>query len=344
MYRARNQQTPQDWDRLALHLAQAGHHLHADPPARQFSGGLANLNYQVMLDGAPAVLRCPPAGPTAAGANDMAREARVLTSLPAHYPLAPRLLHFCADPGVLGVPFQLIEYRPGVAIGATPPSAVSGAQTVHQLTTAMAQLHALNPVDAGLATLGRSEGFLARQVSSWTARADAAFDGEVPSVCTEALRHLAATVPASGPSRLIHSDFKPNNMLFDPATGTATAVIDWDMCTLGDPLFDLGVLLAYWVAPTDPLAVHALNQVPSLCTGWPDRAGVAHSYFAASNRPPESLAFHLLLGRVRLAVAWVQLWRLYQLGSLRDPGYAQFMALALDILAHGLDQRADTVI
>ncbi len=329
---------PQDWPRLADWLDAAGHRLDLDVAPRQFAGGLANLNYLVSLDGAPAVLRRPPPGPAAEGANDMAREWRVLSRLNAGYPLAPRGIAFCEDVSVLGAPFQLIEYRPGIAIGGAMPAGLpddAPARLTTALIAAMTGLHGLDPASVGLEGLGKPTGFLGRQVEGWARRAAAVWpNGDAPASVARITEWLRANLPADAAPALIHSDFKFDNMLVDSGTLTAQAVIDWDMATLGDPLFDLGVLLSYWIEPGDPLELHALAQLPSLAPGFPTRAEVAAAYFAASGRSPLPLDFHLALARFRLAIAWMQLYRRWQAGAVHGDRYPGFEKLALAILDH----------
>ncbi|WP_261553918.1 phosphotransferase family protein [Frankia tisae] len=373
----------QPWDRLAAELARHGLHLDTDIAPRQFAGGLANLNYLVSVDGSPTVLRRPPPGPSAEGANDMAREWRVLCRLGAGYPLAPRGVHFCTDPAVLGAQFQLLEYRDGVAVGATVPSALaaaalpapparpgtsnagtsnagtsnagtsnagtsnagtSNAGTVPERLTAillgaMAALHALDPASVGLGELGRPKGFLGRQVEGWARRAAAVYPDGLPAAADAVigwLRHAVADVPA-GEVRLIHCDFKFDNMLVDPVTLASVAVLDWDMTTRGDPLFDLAVLLSYWIEPDDPPALHELRQVPSLEPGFPRREQVAAAYFAAAGRPPAELGFHLALARLRLAIAWRQLYRRFADDPVAGPRYAAFARIADAVLGWTAD-------
>src|SRR5215467_1223424 len=139
------QSEPQDWAALARWLTRAGATL-GSAPGRQFAGGFGNLNYLIEIDGGPAVLRRPPSGPLPPGANDMAREHRILSSLWRAYPLAPRSLFFCAEPSVLGAPFQIIEYRPGVVIRDMLPSGMAGCPEIgaalsRQLVESLAALH-----------------------------------------------------------------------------------------------------------------------------------------------------------------------------------------------------------
>ena len=305
----------EDWDSLAAWLERSGHHLDAGVPPRRFRGGLANVNYRISIDGQDFVLRRPPAGTTAEGANDMGREAKVLSTLPPVYPLTPSLLLFCGDASVLGVPFQVIEFRHGVTVSDHLPDELAQHSHAAELVTsgligAMVDLHALDPFASGLGDLGRPVGFLERQIAGWQRRADAAFDGSPPLAIAKVLERLRSTMPGPGTPRLVHGDFKPDNMLFDPVTVDATAVLDWDMCTLGDPLMDLGVLLSYWIETDDPAPIHELRQVPSLAPGFPSRAELVDAYARASGVGPLDVTFYLLLARLRLAVVWRQLYNL----------------------------------
>jgi aminoglycoside phosphotransferase (APT) family kinase protein len=140
---------PQDWEALALYLARFGVVLGSAVP-RQFAGGFGNLNYLVEIDGKPSVLRRPPAGPLPRGANDLAREYRILSCLWRAYPLAPRGLFYCADPDVLGAPFLIIEYRAGIIVRDVLPPNLScrpevGAALSRHLVDSIVALHAVDP-------------------------------------------------------------------------------------------------------------------------------------------------------------------------------------------------------
>jgi aminoglycoside phosphotransferase (APT) family kinase protein len=127
---------------------------------------------------------------------------------------------------------------------------------------------------------------------------------------------------------LLHNDFKFDNLLFDPGTSAVNAVVDWDMSTLGDPLFDLGVTLSYWSEPDDPPVLRELGQAPDLT----DRAGLASAYFDAAGVEAEPVDFYVVLARFRLAIAWQQMFVLHERGALTGPRYAGFNAMATEIL------------
>ncbi|MEU4418307.1 phosphotransferase family protein [Nocardia salmonicida] len=340
MWRSHSNTTQQNWDRLTKWAHDNGHRIDVSDP-RQFAGGIANLNYLIDFEGAPAVLRRPPIGLLAESASDMGREWRVLSGLHESFPLAPRGLLYCADPDVLGAPFQILEYRPGVAFTDTlPDTADSGApdRLTTTLIDAMVGLHAVDPDRVGLGTLGRPEGFLTRQLQGWARRANAVWPQAMPASAQQLIEVLGRQIPDSAGVSLLHMDFKFNNMLVDPDTLVANAVIDWDMATRGCPLFDLAVLLSYWVETTDPEPLHQLSEVPSLTVGFGDRAAIAEHYFQARGMQPHSLVWHVACARLRLAVAWMQLYRKWQAGDITGTRYAAFADIADAVLDWALHQ------
>ncbi|MEM6336395.1 MAG: phosphotransferase family protein, partial [Bacteroidota bacterium] len=246
---------------------------------RQFRGGAANLTYLLDFEGIEYVLRRPPLGPVPKGAHDMRRESRVLAALPDVYPLAPRALLFCDDLDVLGAEFFVMERRRGVVVRKTLPAAFDAAdgpaQLAYALVDALADLHRVDFEAIGLADLGRPEGFVERQVEGWYRRWQAT---ENPTAGMAALyRHLLDCQPPPSRPSLVHNDYKLDNVMFDPADPSRpVAVFDWDMCTLGEPLSDLGALLTYWITPRDPMPAQMMSTMP-LHPGFPDReALVAH--------------------------------------------------------------------
>jgi aminoglycoside phosphotransferase (APT) family kinase protein len=331
---------PQDWPALAGWLARSGVALGAAP--RQFADGFGNLNYLIEIDGRPAVLRRPPAGPLPAGANDMAREFRILSVLWRAYPLAPQALFFCAEPAVLGAPFQIIEYREGIVIGdRLPPVLVgdprSGERLSRHLVESLAALHAVRPESIGLDTLGRPAGFLSRTLEGWTKRGAALSDLVNPHAFAETIAWLRSRVPAAAPPTLLHSDYKLDNILLEPKTLAPVAVIDWDMGTRGDPLWDVAVLLSYWAEPGDPDCLHRMRQMPTVQPGFWRRREVLAAYQRLSGRSIGDFAFYRVLSLFRSAIVFLQLFDRYR----RDPGSnrrsAQFDALGRDLLDYAFE-------
>ena len=324
---------PQDWPALARHLAGRGLPLGPAPP-RQFAGGFGNLNYLVEIDGAPAVLRRPPPGPLPRGANDMAREHRILSGLWRRYPLAPRAIHYCDDAAVLGAPFQLIEYRAGVIIrDALPPGAeAAGDRLSRDLVECLARLHAVPPAAVGLAGLGRPQGFLARTLAGWSARGAALADLVEPRPWAETIAWLGERVPAEMPPSLVHNDFKLDNVILDPASLAPVAVIDWDMGTQGDPFWDLAVLLSYWVEAGDPPALQDMRQMPTATAGFWRRREVLDAYCRLSGRDVAGFSFYRVLALLRSGIVFLQLYDRWRRDPLRNAPLARLFAVGRALL------------
>jgi len=235
---------PLDWGAVRAYLAKAGRSLATDPPPRQFRGGLANLNYLVTVDGVAAVLRRPPPGDLPAGAHDMAREHGILSRLADALAFVPRSLVLCDDRSVIGVPFQIIEFRRGITIRRQLPPSLAGrpevgARLSEVVIETMAAIHAVDPAAVGLGELGRPAGFLGRAVTGWRKRGMAVQDDTSAPLIAEVCGWLERNAVPDGAPTLLHNDFKLDNMILDPADLSAVGVVDWDQGTRGDPLFDL---------------------------------------------------------------------------------------------------------
>jgi aminoglycoside phosphotransferase (APT) family kinase protein len=347
-YRPEPDMVPQDWPRLAEYLA--GHDMALDLTAtpRQFSGGFANLNYRLLLDHAPVVLRQPPAGPMPAGANDMGREYRILSRMWRGFDLAPRGLHLCEDTDVLGAPFLIMEHRCGIVLGGTLPDAIAarprvGEALAERLIAALTRLHDVDAASVDLDTLGRPEGFLGRQTTGWTRRGEAAWEEELPTSVARLVDWLAANAVTDGAPVLLHNDFKLDNLILNAETLDPVAVIDWDLGTRGDPLWDLAVLLSYWAEPGDPAAMLQLNQMPTSGHGFPNRAEVIQAYAIATGRRVGEIRYHRVLAIFRVAVVFRQLYRRWRIAGVGDAGFERFGELADGLLDFGLDVAEERV-
>jgi len=328
---------PQDWPRVRAHLAAHGLRLDADPPPRQFAGGLANLNYLIHLDGRPAVLRRPPLGVVPPGSHDMAREHRILSRLADALPVAPRSLHLCTDPAVLGAPFQILEYRPGLVIRATMPPSLAGrpevgARLSEVLLETLAAIHAVDTGPIGLDDLGRPQGFLARAVAGWRKRGLAAMEDGTEPLHRELGAWLEHNARPDGAPALLHNDFKLDNLILNPTDLSAVAVVDWDQGTRGDALFDFATLLSYWVHADDPPAMHDMAQMPADQPGFLTRAQAVDRYAALTGRDVSDILFHRVLAMYKLAVIFLQLGLRWRAGATTDPRYAAFTGIGTGIL------------
>lgn len=310
---------------------------------RQFAGGLANLNYLIRLGEAWAVLRRPPAGPLPPGANDMAREHRILSRLWQALPLAPRSLHLCTDPAVIGVPFQIIEFRSGLTLRGDgldplPATPETGARLSEVLVETLARVHAVDPGSVGLDSLGRPEGFFRRQVTGWIGRAADAAGGDLPETARQIAIWLdACPEPRASGTVLLHSDIKLDNLLLDPATSRPTTLVDWDMGTRGPALFDLATTLSYWTETGDPECMHRLAQMPTARPGFMTREQAAAAYARHTGCDIGDIRPWRVLTILKLAVVFLQLHRRHVTGETADPRYAAFGTLGHDLFDFALD-------
>ncbi|HVU67831.1 MAG TPA: phosphotransferase family protein [Ktedonobacteraceae bacterium] len=298
---------------------------------RQFPSGASNLTYLLRLGAWEGVLRRPPLGPVAPKAHDMRREAGLLERIHPVFPLAPRPYVFCGDLSVMGVPFYVMERRRGVVLNDAFPPATEGTPTLcRRLSEAVVDtlvgIHGVDWQAAGLADFGHPEGFLERQVKGWIERYARSRTDESPDV--EALtRWLVAHVPASPAPALIHNDFKLNNMLMDAADlACPVAVLDWEMTTIGDPLFDLAISLSYWVQADDPADLRAILPTVTPLPGFLTRAEFMQRYAERSGRDLSSMQFYMAFAYFKLSVILQQIYVRWKRGQTQDPRFAVFGA------------------
>ncbi len=340
--RSAGEGVPLDWARARAHLAAHGLRLDDDPPPRQFAGGLANLNYLISLDGRLAVLRRPPMGDLPPGSHDMAREHRILSRLPDALHFVPRSLHLCPDASVIGAPFQILEYRPGLVVRATMPPELegrpeAGARLSQVLLETLAAIHAVDADAVGLGDLGRPEGFLGRAVAGWSKRGLAVKEDGTDALHADVQAWLDRNAVPDGPPSLLHNDFKLDNMILNPADLSPVGVVDWDQGTRGDPLFDLATLLTYWTEADDPQAMHDMAQMPATAPGFLTREQAVARYAALSGRDLSDFRFHRVLAMYKLGVIFLQLGFRYRTGATTEPRYAPLSAIGTGIVAFAHD-------
>lgn len=298
---------------------------------RQFGGGHANLTYLLRFgDGSDVrefVLRRPPLGPVAPGSHDMSREHRVLSVLWKAFPLAPRSYLFCDDPALIGAPFFVMERRQGIVVRGVIPAAFGGGddevanrKLASVVVDVLADFHAVDPRQAALGDLGRPEGFLERQVTGWTGRWERSKVEEFP-LADELQKWLLDNLPVSPAPTLLHNDWRLDNMAVaadDP--GRCVAVYDWDMCTRGDPLCDLGTVLAVWYDPGE--VPGSLNPMPTLAQGFLRREEAAERYAERSGRDLSLLPYYLVFGTFKMAVVLQQIYFRFHQGQTQDARFA----------------------
>jgi aminoglycoside phosphotransferase (APT) family kinase protein len=302
---------------------------HADVEVLQFPGGHSNLTYLVRRGGDEYVLRRPPFGSKVKTAHDMGREHTVLSALAPVYPLAPRPIALCTDEAVLGCTFYLMERRRGVILRKEVPAGVTvDAATARRLSEALvdalAGLHAVDHVAAGLGGFGKPAGYVRRQVEGWTERYHGSRTDDLPAVL-EVAAWLAEHQPADGPPALIHNDWKFDNLIFDESLSRVVGVLDWEMSTVGDPLMDLGTSLSYWVEAGDPPPMHQLRFGITHLPGMSTRREVVDRYVAASGRPVPDATFYYAYGLFKTAVVAQQIYYRFATGKTTDPRFAIFI-------------------
>ncbi len=290
---------------------------------RQFGGGAANLTYELDFGDHTYVLRRPPLGPVAKSAHDMGREYRVLSVLHKALPQAPRAWAYCDDETLIGAPFFIMERLQGTVVRRHMPAHFADIKDAPRrmseaLVDTLADFHAVDYRQLGLADLGKPEGFVERQIEGWYQRWHKAKDRDLEEMDTLHAWLLEHLPPGDGPT-LVHNDYKLDNVMFsshDP--GRLLAIFDWDMCTLGDPLCDVGSLLAYWIEPDDSPEARLLTPMPADTTGWLTRRELVERYAQRSGRDVVHIDFYHVLGLYRLVVILQQIYIRWVRGQTRD--------------------------
>ena len=266
------------------------------------AGGRSNLTYRVTdASGRGFVLRRPPVSDVLATAHDMSREHKVMSALgPTSVPV-PQMFGYCEDVAVTGAPFFVMDFVEGLIVRVlkeTQNLTAEGREAIGpNMIETLAALHAVNPAEVGLGDLGRPDGYLSRQLRRWSTQLEQSKTRDLP-LMTEVHRRLAAEVPEQTETRIVHGDFRLDNLVAGP-DGEVRAVLDWELCTLGDPLADLGLLMVYWAEAGDDLT--ALGEAPTLAEGFVGRATLQERYARATGRDLSRLGYYVAFGYWKLA-------------------------------------------
>ena len=312
---------------------------------RQFGGGKANLTYLLDYGSHQYVLRRPPLGPLAPTAHDMSREYKVLSVLYKKFPYAPQALHLCEDEEIIGSPFFIMERKVGTVIRKRLPKNFNeqnnGPTSISkQLIKTLAEFHMVDYSEIGLDDLGKPIGFVERQVSGWKKRWDNAKHEDLDSV-EKIYSWLIKNIPNNNQFSIIHNDYKLDNVMFDNNDpGKITAIFDWDMCTLGDPLCDLGSLLSYWCTPSDPAFFQQASTMP-IDDRFYSREKLVNEYAAISGYDVSNIRFYHVLGLYRLIGIAAQIYIRFLRGQTKDDRFAIFGDMIDLVSRHGIDLIAD---
>jgi aminoglycoside phosphotransferase (APT) family kinase protein len=329
-----------DEERVAAYLRSALPDLVGDGQImfRQFPGGRANLTYLAAVGDRELVLRRPPLGPIAPGSHDMRREHRVLSVLHRVFDAAPQAYHLCEDESVMGATFVVMERRRGSVIREAwpadlPDTDVFRRKVADNVVDTLADLHLVDFVSLGLEDLGRPDGFVERQVAGWTDRWQRALDEEVLAM-TELASQLSVAIPVAQRSTLLHNDFKIDNVMVGDS-GEVVATLDWDMSTIGDPLVDLGTMLAYWSGPDDATYPVFGSQGYTLAHIM-SKAEIAERYAARTGFDVTGLAFYEALALFRIAVIVQQIFIRWKRGQTGDERFSVLGAMVPSVADQGL--------
>ncbi|OXM66255.1 MULTISPECIES: phosphotransferase family protein [Amycolatopsis] len=303
-------------------------------------GGRSNLTY-IVGDGAGRwVVRRPPLGHVLPTAHDMAREHRVISALADTPVPVPRTITLCQDTEVLGAPFYVMEFVPGTPYRAASELEALGEERTRaiaeSLMDTLVDLHTVDPDAVGLADFGRPEGFLERQVRRWKKQLDASRSRDLPGV-DDLHDQLARAIPASGPAAVVHGDYRLDNVLVDE-TDRITAVLDWEMSTLGDPLTDLALLIAY--AERGKVNLEIVSNV-STAPGYPGTDEMIARYAARSGRDVSALDWYVGFAFFKLAVILEGIYYRFSQGQTVGAGFDQIGAAVVPLVTLGLDTLKD---
>ena len=313
-----------------IHVARVTEWLEAHVPGANgpftfevIAGGHSNLTYRVVAaGGAVFVLRRPPLGHRLASAHDMAREHRIIDALQHSAVPVPRALGVCTDESVNDTPFYVMSFVTGHVIRErTAAEIVLGANArrhaSESLVDTLAAIHAVDLDQCGLADLGRHEGYVARQLKRWYQQWNDQKTRDVPEI-DRVHDALLRRIPDQGPATIVHGDYRLDNCIVGE-DGAIRAVLDWEICTLGDPLADLGLLCVYWTGPTDEPSAWAGSA--TAVDGFLDRAQLVERYAAVSGRDVSQLAFYVSFAYWKLACILQGVYYRYLGGALgsRDP-------------------------
>jgi len=326
-----------DWTRLVAWLRERlpscripGLDVSCEPDVAQFPGGHSNLTYLVRFGGTEIVVRRPPFGPVPPTAHDMAREFRWLSAMHAVFPLAPQPYLLCEDTDVIGCVFYAMERRRGLVVRTEEPSALANPAARRRLSGALvdtlADLHAIDLVAGGLSGLGKPAGFVERQVKGWSDRwhrSQTSTLAEMDALADWLRAHLP---PDPAPPSVVHGDFKLDNvMLHAQDVGRIVAVFDWEMSALGDPLVDVGIVLAYWSPTAPPSQRDALTTVIDR-PGYFTKAEIVERYASRSGRDLSNIRYYEIFAVFKIAVVIQQIYFRYVQGQTNDARFASFGA------------------
>ncbi len=280
----------------------------SEPPFRfeLIAGGRSNLTFRVTdRDGRSFALRRPPVSHVLPTAHDMKREYTVISALgPTRVPV-PRTLGLCTDDSVNGAPFYVMSFVEGNIVrderAADLLDESSRARAGESLIQTLAELHAVDVDAVGLGDFARRDGYIARQLKRWHGQfTQSTLDGQAGPEVVNRVHHLLETqIPEQQGEVIVHGDYRLDNTVLDDS-GNVLAILDWEICTLGDPLADLGLLMVYWAEPEDR-DQSLIGVAPTVLPGFARRSELLDRYAALTGRDVSGIAYYRAFGFWKLA-------------------------------------------
>jgi aminoglycoside phosphotransferase (APT) family kinase protein len=303
------------------------------------AGGRSNLTYRVTdAEGTRFVLRRPPLGHVLATAHDMAREFRIIAAVGSTKVPVPRALGLCTDESVNGANFYVMGFVDGVVLDSADKAAALPTDlrpaAAHHLIDVLAELHAVDVDAVGLGDLARRDGYIERQLKRWSTQWENSKTRDLPEI-DEVVRRLSSHVPRQQGVVIAHGDFRFGNCLTDVSSGRIAAVLDWELCTLGDPLADLGYLGVYWSdGPSNALRAND----PTPAGGFPPYRDLVERYANNTGRDLSGVDYYVAFSCWRLAVISEGVYARYLHGAMGKQEGIDLSTMKLG--TEGLVQRA----
>jgi len=292
----------------------------------QFTHGYSNLTYLLTIENKEYVLRRPPKGAIKRG-HDMGREYKVQKALKEAFLKVPQMFAYTDDATVIGSSFYIMEKVNGIILSyrkakelSLPPEEYSA--IADSWLNTLIELHRVDYKALGLADLGRPDGYVERQVTNWGKQYLKAATDDVAEA-EKVMRWMQENQPRTYNHSLIHNDYKYDNVVFKDTNWQAvTAVLDWEMATLGDPLMDLGTSLGYWTMQGDHEFVKQGIPSPTIFKGNPSRSEIVEQYEIKSGKQVDHLVFYYVYGLFKIAVIAQQIYYRYKMGYTSDSRFA----------------------
>ena len=301
------------------------------------AGGHSNLTYSATgADGQVYVLRRPPLGHVLESAHDMSREHRIISALQGSAVPVAKTLGLCGDVTVNEAPFYVMDYVAGPVLHDSEVAANLSADERHSLglhvIETLAKLHQIDPDQVGLGDLGRKEAYLARQLKRWNKQWEASKTHEIPAM-DETSVLLQERMPEQIGATIVHGDYRLGNMIVNE--GKISAVLDWELCTLGDPLADVGYLLNSWIAPGEVEE----DLSPTAVGGFPSREILTDAYANSTGRDLSEINYYRAFSHWRLAAIGQGVYKRYLVGAMGDN-----RDMDLEVYKQGNTNRAEAAL